>query len=78
MVFFAGNFDTCSEEDFACLAMAQKDRLGLEAIKQLHKQLDDDKDGTIDLSESDDVSIENSKYILIFKPPVPCSFWKKS
>lgn len=35
--------------------MAQNDRLGLEAIKSLHRQLDDDKDGNIDLSESDDV-----------------------
>ncbi|CAH1278347.1 unnamed protein product [Diabrotica balteata] len=59
---FEGNFDTCNEEDFACLAMAQKDRLGLEAIKQLHKQLDDDKDGTIDLSESDDFLKEELKY----------------
>ncbi|XP_057652374.1 stromal interaction molecule homolog [Diorhabda carinulata] len=59
---FQGNFDTCSEDDFACLAMAQKDRLGLEAIKQLHKQLDDDKDGTIDLSESDDFLKEELKY----------------
>lgn len=42
-------------EDFACLAMAQSDRLGLESIKLLHRQLDDDKDGNIDLSESDDV-----------------------
>lgn len=37
--------------------MAHSDRLGLESIKSLHKQLDDDKDGNIDLSESDDVSL---------------------
>lgn len=49
-------------EDFACLAMAHSDRLGLEAIKSLHKQLDDDNDGNIDLSESDDVS-ESLKFI---------------
>ncbi|KAJ8955299.1 hypothetical protein NQ314_006912 [Rhamnusium bicolor] len=50
-----GAYDTCSIDDFTCLAMAQSDRLGLEAIKSLHKQLDDDQDGNIDLSESDDV-----------------------
>lgn len=36
--------------------MASSDRLGLEAIKSLHSQLDDDANGNIDLSESDDVS----------------------
>lgn len=28
---------------------------GLEAIRSLHRQLDDDENGDIDLSESDDV-----------------------
>lgn len=36
--------------------MAAQDRVGLEAIRSLHRQLDDDADGAIDLSESDDVS----------------------
>lgn len=36
--------------------MASSDRLGLEAIKTLHSQLDDDANGAVDLSESDDVS----------------------
>lgn len=31
------------------------DRLGMEAIRSLHQQLDDDENGNIDLSESDDV-----------------------
>ncbi|XP_018579968.1 stromal interaction molecule homolog isoform X2 [Anoplophora glabripennis] len=57
-----GAYDTCSIDDFACLAMAQSDRLGLEAIKSLHKQLDDDQDGNIDLSESDDFLKEELKY----------------
>lgn len=35
--------------------MAAHDRLGLEAIKSLHSQLDDDANGNVDLSESDDV-----------------------
>lgn len=40
--------------------MASHDRLGLEAIKTLHSQLDDDADGDVDLSESDDVSMRNN------------------
>ena len=36
--------------------MASNDRLGLEAIKSLHSQLDDDANGNVDLSESDDVN----------------------
>lgn len=53
--FFPVGYDTCNLDDFTCLAMAQSDRLGLEAIKTLHRQLDDDQDGSIDLTESDDV-----------------------
>lgn len=60
-VYFLVSYDTCKIEDFACLALAHSERLGLEAIKSLHKQLDDDNDGNIDLSESDDVS-----YLTIF------------
>jgi len=37
--------------------MASHDRLGLEAIRSLHSQLDDDANGNVDLSESDDVRI---------------------
>jgi len=48
--------DTCND-DLACLTMASHDRLGLEAIKSLHSQLDDDANGNVDLSESDDVRI---------------------
>lgn len=38
--------------DPSCL----QDHAGLEAITQLHRQLDDDANGNVDLSESDDVS----------------------
>lgn len=48
--------DSCND-DIACLTMASQDRVGLEAIRSLHRQLDDDADGAIDLSESDDVSL---------------------
>lgn len=37
--------------------MAANDRLGMEAIKSLHQKLDDDANGNVDLSESDDVRI---------------------
>ena len=44
----------CPADDIEC---AEHDRLGMEAIRSLHQQLDDDENGNIDLSESDDVSI---------------------
>lgn len=40
-------------DDLECY---NEDRLGMEAIRSLHRQLDDDDNGNIDLSESDDVS----------------------
>ena len=36
-----------------------RDRLGYEAIKQLHKQIDDDENGSLDRSESDGVSLRS-------------------
>jgi len=54
--FFVPAGDTCND-DLACITMASHDRLGLEAIKSLHSQLDDDANGNVDLSESDDVRI---------------------
>lgn len=42
--------------DASCL----QDKAGLEAITQLHRQLDDDANGNVDLSESDDVSTNNN------------------
>lgn len=44
----------CHVDDLECF---NEDRLGMEAIRSLHRQLDDDDNGNIDLSESDDVSI---------------------
>lgn len=55
------NTDTCND-DLACLTMASHDRLGLEAIKMLHSQLDDDANGNVDLSESDDFLREELQY----------------
>ncbi|XP_071452395.1 stromal interaction molecule homolog isoform X2 [Hetaerina americana] len=53
--------DNCND-DAACLALASNDRLGLEAIRSLHRQLDDDANGNVDLSESDEFLREELKY----------------
>ncbi|XP_020296721.1 stromal interaction molecule homolog [Pseudomyrmex gracilis] len=53
--------DNCNE-DLACITMVSNDRLGLEAIKSLHSQLDDDANGNVDLSESDDFLREELQY----------------
>lgn len=45
--------DGCNDD--ACLAQTSQDRIGLEAIKSLHRQLDDDANGNVDLSETDEV-----------------------
>lgn len=44
----------CLADDVECAEL--HDRLGMEAIRTLHQQLDDDDNGNIDLTESDDVS----------------------
>lgn len=49
----------CLADDLECLGNVH-DRLGMEAIKSLHQQLDDDDNGNIDLTESDDVSSKSS------------------
>ncbi|KAJ0172614.1 hypothetical protein K1T71_011753 [Dendrolimus kikuchii] len=43
-------------------AVCLQDRAGLEAITQLHRQLDDDANGNVDLSESDDFLREELQY----------------
>ncbi|XP_058831913.1 stromal interaction molecule homolog isoform X2 [Topomyia yanbarensis] len=50
----------CSADDIDCIA--HHDHLGMEAIRSLHRQLDDDDNGDIDLSESDDFLREELKY----------------
>ncbi|XP_035910751.1 stromal interaction molecule homolog isoform X1 [Anopheles stephensi] len=52
--------DACIIDDIDCLA--HHDQLGMEAIRSLHRQLDDDDNGDIDLSESDDFLREELKY----------------
>jgi hypothetical protein len=46
-----GVFNLCTDLD--------KERLGRQAIKAIHEQMDDDKDGMIESSESTDVSLLN-------------------
>lgn len=53
----------CFADDIECADM--HDKLGMEAIRTLHQQLDDDENGNIDLSESDDVS-DITNYFKIF------------
>ncbi|KAH8355504.1 hypothetical protein KR093_000346, partial [Drosophila rubida] len=54
--------NTCNTDDFDCYNGNIQDRLGMEAIASLHRQLDDDDNGNIDLSESDDFLREELKY----------------
>ena len=60
-IILQGIGESCNE-DVACLALASEDRIGLEAIRSLHRQLDDDANGNVDLSESDEVQY----YFLLF------------
>lgn len=53
--------ETCNNDDFSCLSLAANDKLGLEAIRALHQQLDDDANGNIDLSETGDFLREDLK-----------------
>lgn len=54
-------FESCND-DMACLFRTSEDRQGLEAIRALHRQLDDDANGAVDLSESNDFLREELKY----------------
>lgn len=49
-----GVFNLCVDSD--------KERLGREAIKTIHEQMDDDKDGMIEASESSDVRLSNINF----------------
>lgn len=51
----ASAHEACNIEDLDCPNYS--DQIGLEAIRSLHRQLDDDDNGDIDLSESDDVCL---------------------
>ncbi len=53
-----GVFNLCTDTD--------KERLGRQAIRAIHEQMDDDKDGMIEASESTDVRLFINKIILFF------------
>lgn len=45
--------DPCSSLSPPCFT--EEDRFSLEALRTIHKQMDDDKDGGIEVDESDEV-----------------------
>jgi stromal interaction molecule 1 len=49
-----GSFGLCTQED--------KDKLGFQAIKKIHEQMDDDKDGQIEIQESRGFMKEELEY----------------
>lgn len=49
----------CPDNDAVC----QRDWIGFEAIAQLHAQIDDDHNGSLDRLESDEVNVS---YIMLF------------
>ncbi len=49
-IFIVGEY----EAEFSALLDKVEDRTGLQAIRLLHQQLDDDKDGTIEPFETGD------------------------
>ncbi|KAH1169932.1 stromal interaction molecule 2 [Mauremys mutica] len=52
--------DTCSSLSPPCFT--EEDRFSLEALRTIHKQMDDDKDGGIEVDESDEFIREDMKY----------------
>lgn len=61
--------DVCPNLDPWCSSLDENEKLALEAIHALHHQLDDDKNGNIDLYESNEV-IESLPPISIYKSKV--------
>ncbi|XP_073994174.1 stromal interaction molecule isoform X2 [Rhodnius prolixus] len=53
--------DSCYDE-LSCSVVAPNDKHGLEAIRLLHRQLDDDENGAVDPYESDDFLREELQY----------------
>lgn len=53
-----GNVSDCPLEDSLC----EKDKLGYEAICQLHREIDDDHNGNLDRSESDEVGAPGGQH----------------
>lgn len=50
--------DPCSSLSPPCFT--EEDRFSLEALRMIHKQMDDDKDGGIEVDESDEVGVKKN------------------
>lgn len=53
MIVFCSVLDPCISLSPPCFT--EEDRFSLEALQTIHKQMDDDKDGGIEVDESDEV-----------------------
>ncbi|XP_071847436.1 stromal interaction molecule homolog isoform X2 [Apostichopus japonicus] len=57
------DYSVCQDNDLACKALRQdNDRPGFDALKLIHRQIDDDHNGNVDLSESDEFLRDELKY----------------
>ncbi|CAL8115482.1 unnamed protein product [Orchesella dallaii] len=56
------HYDACPNAEPWCSSLDENEKLALEAIHALHHQLDDDKNGNIDLFESNEFLREELKY----------------
>lgn len=54
-----GVFNLCTDVD--------KDRLGRDAVRMIHEQMDDDKDGKIEASESRDVRVLFDQFVFFIR-----------
>ncbi len=52
----------CPPGDTVCQRDTEKDMQGIEAIKSIHRQIDDDHNGNVDLSESDEFLRDELQY----------------
>lgn len=58
IVFVLLTLDPCSSLSPPCFT--EEDRFSLEALRMIHKQMDDDKDGGIEVDESDEVGVKKN------------------
>lgn len=63
--------DPCSSLSPPCFT--EEDRFSLEALRMIHKQMDDDKDGGIEVDESDEVRAKSLRFCIyeVCLPPPP-------
>ncbi|KAJ8028783.1 Stromal interaction molecule 1 [Holothuria leucospilota] len=61
-VVLSEDFPVCEENDPSCSGSQEKGRPGFDAIKLIHRQIDDDHNGNVDLSESDEFLRDELKY----------------